>query len=131
MMNLNNFKTDTMIYFQNIIDLEQAKQRYRTIAKQLHPDKGGSAIEFSHMQQEYKTILLKLQNRQSHSINHQPQIENDIMIELRKLAKMLIKQQVPQIFLQQRIKKSQSSLEKGLYSEIVNFLDGISSNSKK
>ena len=35
-----------MMYFQNINDLEQAKLRYRTLAKQLHPDKGGSIVAF-------------------------------------------------------------------------------------
>ncbi len=120
-----------MNYFQNITELEQAKLQYRTLAKQLHPDKGGSAIEFNQMQQEYKTILLQLQEKQSRSMNHHAQKENDILTELGKLAKVLIEKQVPQMFLQQRIQKSQSALEKGLFSEIVNFLDGISSNSKK
>jgi DnaJ-class molecular chaperone len=120
-----------MIYFQNITKLEQAKLQYRTLAKQLHPDKGGSATQFNQMQQEYKTILLQLQQKQSHSIKYQPQKENDIMNELGKLAKVLIKKQVPQMFLQQRIQKSQSPLERGLFSQLVNFLDGINSNNKK
>ncbi len=34
-----------MMYFSDITNLEQAKQHYRTLAKQLHPDKGGTAIE--------------------------------------------------------------------------------------
>ncbi len=124
-------KKGNMIYFQNITDLEQAKLQYRTLAKRLHPDKGGSAIEFNQMQQEYKTILIQLQQKQSRSIHHHPQKENDILIELGRLAKVLIEKQVPQMFLQQRIQKSQSPLERGLFSEIVNFLDGINSNSKK
>ena len=40
-----------MNYFQNTTDLEQAKQKYRTLAKELHPDKGGSAIRFQQMQE--------------------------------------------------------------------------------
>jgi curved DNA-binding protein CbpA len=31
-----------MTYFKNIDDLEQAKLQYRKLAKQLHPDRGGS-----------------------------------------------------------------------------------------
>jgi len=51
-----------MKYFQNITDLEQAKKQYRILAMQLHPDKGGSALEFQQMQKEYKTLLLHLQD---------------------------------------------------------------------
>ena len=47
-----------MKYFNSITDLEQAKQHYRTLAKQLHPDKGGTAVEFQKMQDEYKALLL-------------------------------------------------------------------------
>ena len=34
-----------MVYFQNINDLEQAKLHYRTLAKQLHPDKEMYEVE--------------------------------------------------------------------------------------
>lgn len=112
-----------MIYFQNITDLEQAKLQYRTLAKQLHPDKGGSASEFNKMQQEYKVILLQLQQKQNRSINHQPQKENDILTELGKLAKVLLKKQVPQQFLKQRINNSKSSLEQNICSGIITILN--------
>ena len=112
-----------MIYFQNITELEQAKLQYRTLAKQLHPDKGGSATEFNQMQQEYKTILIQLQQKQSRSMNHQPQKDNDILSELGKLAKVLIEKQVPQRYLQQIIKKSQSPLDKKLYSGLLTILN--------
>ncbi|HAF27787.1 MAG TPA: hypothetical protein DCG75_01955 [Bacteroidales bacterium] len=114
-----------MIYFQNITDLEQAKLRYRKLAKELHPDKGGSALNFQQMQEEYKTLLLNLQNKQVISSPQTSQQSNDIMAELGKLAKVLIQKQVPQKYLQEKIKKSQSPIEKGLFSKLVDFLNEI------
>lgn len=114
-----------MIYFQNITNLEKAKIRYRALAKQLHPDKGGSTFAFQQMQGEYKSLLLNLQNKQVISSSHNNQQSNDIMAELGKLAKVLIKKQVPQKYLQEKMNKSQSSLEKGLFSKLVDFLNEI------
>ena len=114
-----------MIYFQNITDLEQAKLRYRKLAKELHPDKGGSALQFQQMQEEYKTLLLNLQNKQVISSPQTSQQSSDIMAELGKLAKVLIQKQVPQKYLQEKIKKSQSPIEKGLFSKLVDFLNEI------
>lgn len=114
----------TMKYFQNITHLEQAKKRFRMLATQLHPDKGGSAKEFDEMQQEYKTFLINFQNQQG-AIDNQTAKPADIMEELGKLAKVLIEKQVPQKYLKQKIKNSQSSLEKGLFFEIVSFLDRL------
>jgi hypothetical protein len=114
-----------MMYFQNVFDLEQAKFRYRSLAKQLHPDKGGSALQFQLMQEEYKTLLLNLQISQPVSAPQNSQHTNEIMVELGKLAKVLIQKQVPQHYLQERIKKSRSPLEKGLFSQLVDFLNGI------
>jgi hypothetical protein len=114
-----------MIYFQNVSNLEQAKLRYRSLAKELHPDKGGSSIAFQQMQEEYKTVLLKLQTRQDISSSPNNQQSHDIMAELGKLAKVLIQKQVPQKYLQQKIIKSQSPLEKGLFSKLVDFLNEL------
>jgi len=114
-----------MTYFQNITDFEQAKLRYRELAKQLHPDKGGSGAEFQRMQEEYKILLIQLQNGMnavSHPTNNQ---ENDLMGELGKLAKVLIRKQVPQTYLKKKMQTTQSPLEKGLFSHLVNFLDNL------
>ena len=90
-----------MKYFLGITDIEQAKLRYRKLAKQLHPDKGGTAIDFQEMQTEYKEYLLSLQPEQQ--VVTAPQkntaAENELISELGKLAKVLIKQQVPQNYL--------------------------------
>ncbi len=114
-----------MNYFQNTTDLEQAKQLYRTLAKELHPDQGGSALRFQQMQEEYKTLLLELQRQQVSPTGHTSSQQSDIMAELGKLAKVLIQKQVPQRYLQEKIKKSQSPIEKGLFSKLVDFLNEI------
>ncbi len=116
-----------MNYFNDITDLEQAKLHYRKLAKQLHPDKGGTAVEFQKMQDEYKTVLQQLQ--QKHKVVTPPQkvasAENELISELGKLAKELIKKQVPQAYLRQKIQTTESPLKKGLFSDIVDFLDGL------
>ena len=115
-----------MTHFNNIKDLQQAKLRYRILAKQMHPDKGGSAIQFQEMQKEYRSLLFTLQNKQL--VDNEDNEDNDtseILNELIKLAMELIKKQVPQNLLKHRIKKSQSPLEKGLLFGLVNILNKI------
>jgi curved DNA-binding protein CbpA len=114
-----------MKYFQNITDLEHAKKQYRKFAMQLHPDKGGSAIEFQQMQKEYKLLLLKLQDYQIITDQQHKQEYNDIIEELSKLAKVLIEKQVPQDYLKRKIENSQSSIEKTIFSGIIGFLDKL------
>lgn len=114
-----------MKYFQNITDLEQAKKQYRKFAMQLHPDKGGSANEFQQMQKEYKTLLLQLQDNQIVTSQLHKQEYNDIIEELSKLAKILIEQQVPQKYLKRKIEKSQSQIEKTIFSGILGFFDKL------
>jgi hypothetical protein len=114
-----------MKYFQDITDLEQAKKQYRRLAMQLHPDKGGSALEFQQMQQEYKTLLIDFQNNQNTFIHQRSDQSVLIMEELSNLAKALIKKQVPQKYLKQKIKGSQSPIEKTIYSGIISILDKL------
>ena len=114
-----------MKYFQNITDLEQAKKQYRILAMQLHPDKGGSALEFQQMQKEYKTLLLHLQDNQIETSHRNNQKYNDIIEELSKMAKVLIEKKVPQDYLKRKIENSQSLIEKTVFSGIVNFLDKL------
>ena len=115
-----------MKYFNGITDLEQAKQHYRILAKQLHPDKGGTAFEFQKMQNEYKALLLSLEQNHNVVTNiKQPSPENELLSELGKLAKVLIEKQVPQDYLRQKMQRTESPLKKGLLGDIANWLDGF------
>jgi Cu2+-containing amine oxidase len=114
-----------MKYFQNITDLENAKKQYRKFAMQLHPDKGGSVYEFQQMQQEYKTLLIQLQDNQIVTRQQDKQEYNDIIAELSKLAKILIKKQVPQKYLTQKANSSQSPIEKNIFLGIISFLEKL------
>ncbi len=116
-----------MKYFNNINDVEQAKQHYRTLAKQLHPDKGGTAQEFQKLQEEYKSALLQIQENRNvvSSPPQTPSAESELLSELGKLAKVLIKKQVPQNYLRHKIQTTDSTFKKGLFSDLVDFLDGL------
>ncbi|MGB1931690.1 MAG: hypothetical protein ACPIA4_00905 [Flavobacteriales bacterium] len=116
-----------MKYFLGITDIEQAKLHYRKLAKQLHPDKGGTAIEFQKMQTEYKDLLLNLQQKQKvvTSTVKTNSAENELINELGRLAKVLIKKQVPQNYLRQKMQSTESVLNKGLLNGIVRILDEL------
>lgn len=115
-----------MKYFNGITDIEEAKQRYRTLAKKLHPDMGGSAAEFRNLQEEYKSALLQIpQIHRSVRKGDFRSSENELFGELGKLAKVLIKNQVPQNYLKQKIQTAESPLKKSLFADIVSFLDDL------
>ncbi len=46
-----------MVYFNDTMDLKEAKAHYRALAKRLHPDRGGNAADFQDMQREYTRLL--------------------------------------------------------------------------
>ena len=115
-----------MKYFNGITDLERAKLHYRTLAKQLHPDKGGTAVEFQKMQDEYKELLLSLRQNYNDVMNvHQSSPENELLSELGKLAKVLIKKQVPQDYLRHKMQSTASPFKKSLFGDIVDLLDNF------
>lgn len=43
-------------YFDDCSDLESAKERYKRLAKELHPDVGGDSAEFSEMKRQYEEV---------------------------------------------------------------------------
>ncbi len=116
-----------MRYFLGITDIEQAKLRYRKLAKQLHPDAGGTAVDFQEMQTEYKEFLLRLQKKQKVVTPSRKNTseEKELINKLGKLAKVLIKKQVPQNYLRQKMQTADSPLKKGLFGNIVNLLDSL------
>ena len=115
-----------MIYFKGITDIEQAKLRYRKLAKQLHPDAGGTAHEFQKMEEEYKTTVEQIgQYSNPVNSNSESSPEKELLSELGKLAQLLLKKQVPQDYIRQKIKTTNSSIKKEVFREIVDYLDGL------
>lgn len=49
-----------MNHFENIKNVEDLKARYKLLAKELHPDKGGDQKEFQEMIDEYTSKLEEL-----------------------------------------------------------------------
>ncbi|WP_430933262.1 hypothetical protein [Saccharicrinis sp. 156] len=120
-----------MKYFLGFTDIEQAKQHYRKLAKRLHPDKGGTAHEFQKMQHEYKYVVEHLL-QYNHPINSHAKckktskrktIKSELFEVLRQTAKELIKEEVPQSFLKEKIQKTTSQQEKGLLIDILKLIN--------
>lgn len=44
-------------HFANCYTTEEVKARYKTLAKTLHPDKGGTKEDFQELQNQYEQIL--------------------------------------------------------------------------
>lgn len=44
-------------YFNDCVDTEHAKQRWRNLSKTLHPDMGGKAEDFAEMNKQYDSFL--------------------------------------------------------------------------
>ncbi len=125
-----------MKYFQGVFNLQQAKLRFRHFAKQLHPDAGGTAQEFQKMQDEYRITLSRLQGYHNPVSSHFSKAkanaffqnespEKELLINLGKLAKVLIKKQVPQNYLRRKIKLTNSALMQDILNEVVDILDEI------
>lgn len=109
-----------MIYFKNINNLDEAKQQYRKLAKKLHPDNSGSALYFQQMEAEYRMFLIEFQNKQPSNDKH---YQTEIVEELGNLAMTLIKKQIPQKYLERRIKRSSSPIQKVILTGFVKILD--------
>ncbi len=123
-----------MKYFQGVVNLQQAKLRYRHFAKQLHPDAGGTALEFQKMQDEYRITLLRLPECHNPVSSHFSKAkandffqnespEKELLVNLGKLATVLIEKQVPQNYLKQKIHTAKSPLVKDIFENVVTLLD--------
>jgi hypothetical protein len=87
---------------------------------------GGTAVEFQRMRGECKALLLSLEQNHNIVTNiQQSSPEDELISELGKLSRVLIKKQVPKEYLRQKIQITESPLTKGLLRNIVNFLDSI------
>jgi len=58
-----------MKYFNDCYTPDEVKQRYRQLARSLHPDKGGSKREFQQMQEEYDRVKITIrENRKRNTL---------------------------------------------------------------
>jgi len=53
-----------MMYFNDVKNLNELKSRFRQLAFELHPDKGGDAKKFTAMQQEYEALYQRLKREE-------------------------------------------------------------------
>lgn len=53
-------------YFEFCYTLDELQDKYRTICKRLHPDKGGNKEDFQHMQEEYEAAKRSIEYREAH-----------------------------------------------------------------
>ena len=53
----NDVITTSVQYFTDCTDKEQVRQRYKKLAKELHPDVGGDEKEFQEMKRQYEQRL--------------------------------------------------------------------------
>ncbi len=109
-----------MNYFKKITSLHQAKEQYRFWVKELHPDKGGSALEFHTMNQEYRQVLISLE----HQIE-QPTTTHALTEELKRMGLLLIKNKVPQKLLHQKAKDAESEFTQKLCKSLASILDDL------
>jgi hypothetical protein len=66
---------------------------------------GGTAVEFQRMQGECKALLLSLEQNHNIVTNiQQSSPEDELISELGKLSRVLIKKQVPKEYLRQKYK---------------------------
>lgn len=113
-------------YFAGTDTLEGAKRRYRQLAMQMHPDRGGNKSDFVAMQQEYRALLLHLEEKaEPQGIKTATVEQRELMHELATLGKTILQSGVPQRLLRKKAMNAQSTHEKNLYTGIISILDKL------
>ncbi len=120
-----------MKYFQNITTEEEAKQHYRLLAKELHPDRGGSVDEFQKMDREYKALLLRLQIGHVPTPNNQEKPKNDFFRVVKAVTDVLIEREIPQNYFKRKIESSQTQSQKRMYSELLELCETVKNEKAK
>ena len=74
------------MYFDTCNTADECRAKYRELAKQLHPDKGGTARAFQTMQSEYEQRLAELiKGTRANSIEYAKLVK--ALLELLKVTK--------------------------------------------
>lgn len=82
-----------MKYFSNVKSIEDVKELYHKLVKQLHPDNGGDAESFKAMMQEYKTVfnIYKNTHRSQSGETYEKQPEQDSQETAEQFAEIINK----------------------------------------
>lgn len=82
-----------MKYFKNCKCIEDVKETYRKLAKELHPDNGGSSQDFAEMMQEYKAAFNRYKNthRTQDGETYEKAPENDTQETAEQFAELINK----------------------------------------
>jgi len=72
-------------YFENCNTADELKTRYRKLATELHPDKGGTSTDFAEMKNQYEQKLKELVSR-----NFQKEKDEKSELEKQKLAELAL-----------------------------------------
>lgn len=103
-------------YFRNEMSYADAKAHYRKLAKQLHPDAGGSKQEFTELANQYQTHLQLIENGEIHQ--DEPINQSEIKNELENIINILVDLDIPQKFLRKAMQNTtpaqQSIIKLGL-----------------
>jgi hypothetical protein len=100
------------MYFSACHTADECRSRYRELAKQLHPDKGGNASDFQRMQEEYEKRLAELiKGTRTNSIEYNRLVT--ALLEILKITK-------PEYY--QFVKVFGNHPTAGMISELVSML---------
>lgn len=78
------------VYFNGLSSVESIKAEYRRLAKQLHPDIGGSEEAFKLLNNDYHQALKRCdgQTTDGHKYNYMRDIEQELMDKIYELLKL-------------------------------------------
>jgi len=80
-------------FFKSFANINELKNQYRTLAFELHPDKGGSNEDFQAMSNEYQELLkdaLKGKFNDTEKVNSEMEIDELMRDALNKIIHLLI-----------------------------------------
>lgn len=80
-------------FFSGCQTEEQARSRYRDLAKQHHPDKGGDTSTMQEINRQYKELTPVINKIKRQTIYNDLFIDNDVLEEIYKYFVQFIKSQ--------------------------------------
>lgn len=89
-INLKGISEKSMNYFEGIKTLDELRSRYRNLAMEFHPDRGGETKVMQEINAQYATLSKKLINGNTFFTEERKEWEHQVSEELRqKLEKVI------------------------------------------